>query len=603
MIGGASARSGFIAKISADGAAVLFDVTLASPVTAVTVDPSGDIVAAGPNFAAKFRGSTGQQLWLTPIAAMPAALALDRSGNLYIAGTATPGFSTTAGAFQTAPSGPSDAFVLKLSPDGGTVLYATFLGGSQADEANAIAVDSAGQAYIAGNTKSKDFPVTPGAAQNKSGGNTAFVAKLDPAGARLIYATYLGGSTYEDAFGIAVDANGNAFVCGVTGSPDFPATPGAFQTKFTAVDYEAFAARYSTGGALVWATLIGGSVRESASAIAADSAGQVYVAGDSDSPDFPFTAGAVKGCRAAGPWVAELDSAGSRLLASSSIGGIGLDSIAALALDSKGAVYLSGTATSHAFFTTPGAAQPAFSGYSSAFASKLDLAAPPGLYLACILHAASFNAGNVAAFPTGEVAPGEIVSIFGTVLDGGQVSFDGVAAPIFYSGPTQINAVVPYGIKNSQTQAAVQRSGVTYGSIALPVAPAVPGIFTATGSGQGQGAVLNQDGTLNSVSNPAPRGSIISFYAAGAGLMNPPETDGAVQPLMLPLPVPQLPVSVQIRGADAKVTYAGAAPGLISGALQVNAEVPATIDFGNSVPLMLFVGGQSSQLNVTIAVK
>jgi len=540
---------------------------------------------------------------MTAIAAAPAALALDRSGNLYIAGTAGQGFQATPGAFQTAPAGPSDAFVLKLSPGGGTVLYATFLGGSQTEEGNAIAVDSAGQAYVAGNTKSKDFPVTPGAAQSKSGGNTAFVAKLDPAGARLVYATYLGGTGSDDAFGIAVDSSGNFFVSGVTSSSDFPVTPGAFQARFTALDSAGFAARYAPGGALLWATFIGGSVRDSASAIAADTAGNVYVAGNSESPDFPFTPGAVRGCRAGGPWVVEFDPSGAKLRASSSIGGVGLDWISALALDLKGVVYTSGIATSHAFFATPGAVQTVLSGYSSAFAAKLDLAAPLKLYLACLLNAASFGAGNFAPYPTGELAPGEIVSAFGTLLDGAQVFFDGIPAPQFYSSPTQINAVVPYGIKGPEAQVTVQRAGITDGPHILPVAAAVPGIFTAAGTGQGQAAVLNQDGSYNSVSNPAARGSIIVFYAVGAGLMTPPETDGAIQPSTLPLPVPQSPVTAQIRGVNADVKYAGAAPSSISGLLQLNVQVPTSIEFGSSVPLALFVGGQSSQLNVTIAVR
>jgi len=572
------------------------------------VDQAGDILIAGVNgsagFAAKLSGATGKTIWIAAVAATPRALAADSSGSPYITGTAGSGFQATPGAFQTAPGDGNDAFILKLSGDAGKLVYATFLGGSAEDDGYAIAVDAAGQAYVAGQTLSTNFPVTPGAAQNTLKGiAAAFVSRLDSAGAHLVYSTYLGGTKGALARAIALDSNSNAHVTGLTDSTDFPVTSGVFQTKNTDAATAAFVTRFSAGGALLWSTFLGGSDLDEGEAIAVDGRGNIFIAGNSHSVDFPLTPDAVKGCRSFGPWIVELDSAGARLLASSSIGGGGLDFVYGMWLDSTGAVYLTGVATSQVFFTTPGVAQTTFTGYSSGFASKLDLGASTRLYLACLLNAASFQPGNFAAFPSGEVAPGEIVSIFGTVLDGAQVSFDGIAAPIFYSGPTQINAVVPYGIKNSRTQAAVQRAGITYGPIALPVAPAVPGIFTATGSGQGQAAVLNQDGTLNSVSHPAPRGSIITFYAAGAGLMIPQETDGAIQPLMLPLPVPQLPVSVQIRGVDARVTYAGAAPGLISGALQVNVEVPTTIDFGNSVPLSLNVGGQSSQLNVTIAVK
>jgi uncharacterized protein (TIGR03437 family) len=170
-------------------------------------------------------------------------------------------------------------------------------------------------------------------------------------------------------------------------------------------------------------------------------------------------------------------------------------------------------------------------------------------------------------------------------------------------GANQVNAVVPYGIQSPSTQMTVQRGGISDGPRALPVAPAVPGIFTANSAGFAQAAVLNEDGSYNSVANPAARGSIIVFYAVGAGAMTPPDSDGALSPGSLPLPAPRLPVTVQIRGVDATVLYAGAAPGYVSGLMQVNARVPDSINFGNSVPLTVLVGGQASQFNVTIAVK
>jgi uncharacterized protein (TIGR03437 family) len=374
----------------------------------------------------------------------------------------------------------------------------------------------------------------------------------------------------------------------------------------------------------VWSTFLGGSGRDLAEAVAVDGAGNVVVAGATDSADFPRTAGALSGCRTGGPWVAQLDSAGAKVPVSTSLPGMGLDEPHALALDSKGIVYLAGDATSRVFFNTPGTAQTAYGGGDSdAFAARLDLSAPSRLLVACVVNAASYEAGNFSSFPTGTVSPGEVVSLFGiglgpdppviaqpasgasypTILGGTQVMFDGVPAPMWYVGPTQINAIVPYGIQSPVTQMTVQRGGASDGPRALPVAPAVPGIFTANSAGFAQAAVLNEDGSYNSVANPAARGSIIVFYAVGAGAMNPPATDGSVSPGALPLPVPQLPVTVQIRGVGAEVLYAGAAPGYVSGLLQVNVRVPEAINFGNSVPLTVLVGGQASQFNVTIAVK
>jgi len=152
----------------------------------------------------------------------------------------------------------------------------------------------------------------------------------------------------------------------------------------------------------------------------------------------------------------------------------------------------------------------------------------------------------------------------------------------------------------------VKGAAGTDGPRAMPVADAVPAIFTYNSSGIGEAAVLNQDGTYNSIANPAARGSVITFYATGAGLMNPPVVDGSLASLSLPpgrQPTPKLPVTVQIRGQDSQVQYAGAAPGYVSGLMQVNVLVPTTINFGNLIPLSLMVGNFTSQLQVSIAAK
>jgi uncharacterized protein (TIGR03437 family) len=302
--------------------------------------------------------------------------------------------------------------------------------------------------------------------------------------------------------------------------------------------------------------------------------------------------------------------------------GLGYDNGYALALDSTGAIYLAGDTSSRAFFATPGAVQTTYAtGVSNAFAARIDFNAA-GSYAGCVLNGASFAAGNATSFPLGTVAPGEIVSIFGsaigpatpqglqltsagsvsTSLAGVTVSFDGIPAPLLYVSATQINAVVPYGLTAATSQMTVTYKGQSYGAIVLPVAAAVPAIFTADQSGHGQAAVLNQDGTLNSITNKAARGSVITFFVVGAGIMSPNVPDGSVSSGPV-LPVPALPVKVSIRGVDATVQYAGAAPTYVSGLLQVNVFVPTSIDFGNLVPLMLSVGSFSSQFDVTIAVK
>src|SRR5262249_25520413 len=156
------------------------------------------------------------------------AIAVDRLGDAYVTGyTQSTDFPTTPGAFQTACAGScayQDAFVTELSPTGSALVYSTYLGGSNYEYGFGIAVDASGDAYVTGQTFSTDFPTTPGDFQSNCGNNCsadgdAFVTELNPTGSALAYSTYLGGSSYDNGYGIAVDASGNAYVAGLTESP------------------------------------------------------------------------------------------------------------------------------------------------------------------------------------------------------------------------------------------------------------------------------------------------------------------------------------------------------------------------------------------------
>jgi uncharacterized protein (TIGR03437 family) len=219
------------------------------------------------------------------------------------------------------------------------------------------------------------------------------------------------------------------------------------------------------------------------------------------------------------------------------------------------------------------------------------------------------------------IAPGQLVSIYGTgigpaspqslqVRDGrvqgelatAQVLFDGQPAPITYASADQINAVVPYGIAGKTMVTVLTRNGgKTSTLILVPVREAMPGIFTADASGRGQGAILNQNGTFNSPSNPARRGSVIVIYATGEGTVTPSVQDGQVSTAVYPKPV--LPVSARIGGQPAVVYYAGAAPNFVSGLLQMNVQVPETTATGPRVPITLVIGNQSSPMGVTVAIE
>lgn len=213
---------------------------------------------------------------------------------------------------------------------------------------------------------------------------------------------------------------------------------------------------------------------------------------------------------------------------------------------------------------------------------------------------------NAASLVSGPVAPGELITVLGSAIaaeptpNSTKVTFDGITAPLVYTSTNQINAVVPFGV-DGRSQTTMEITGLSglVASSSIPVAPSVPAIFSLNGSGTGGGAALNQDGTINSPSNPAPSGSIIVLFATGAGQTEPAGTDGLVPSSLLPKPL--LPVSVSIGGANAGIVYAGAAPGLISGMLQVNCQVPAQTKAGRSVPVTLTVGKATSP-PVTVAI-
>jgi len=225
-------------------------------------------------------------------------------------------------------------------------------------------------------------------------------------------------------------------------------------------------------------------------------------------------------------------------------------------------------------------------------------------------------------YRTGSVTAGETVSLFGqglgpktgktpeldsngrvaNYLGDTQVLFNGLPAPVLAASNGQVNVVVPQGIAaDTSTSIVLTFQGNVSREIILPVTPASPALFTLDGTGQGQGAVLNQDRTVNSASKPARRGSAITLYGSGFGAWATPIPDGTV--MGSELPSPKAPVTVTIGGAAAKVLYAGGAPGMVSGIVQINAEIPANITPGDKVTVVVTVGSQSSPANVTVSVQ
>jgi hypothetical protein len=379
--------TGFVTKLNPNGTALVYSTylggsggTLGSLLwgergDGLAVDSSGDAYVTGITYSADFpvtqgafqRTNPGQSVFVSKLNAGgtalvystflgsigvgqglggSTALAVDGSGDAYVTGgTAATNFPVTPGAFQTTNHNVPDngftqtnAFVSELNPAGTALIYSTYLGGSNADAGDAIAVDSAGNAYIGGAASSTDFPVTQGAFQTKNRygfndggpsstiGPNAFITKMNPTGTALIYSTYVGGSGGvvnlsptlfmaggDQVKGIAIDSAGDVYVAGSTASPNFPVTPGAYQTTNndqtagSIGGYNAFVTEVNpTGTALVYSTYLGGNGinqgsftgptvfggGDYANALALDSSGSVYVAGSASSADFPVTGGA-----------------------------------------------------------------------------------------------------------------------------------------------------------------------------------------------------------------------------------------------------------------------------------------------------------------------
>jgi len=241
---------------------------------------------------------------------------------------------------------------------------------------------------------------------------------------------------------------------------------------------------------------------------------------------------------------------------------------------------------------------------------------PSGPYIAPngVLNAASYSGGAVSAgellviygegFGPPQLAPLALnqAGLVDTFVGDTRVLFDGVPGPMIYAWSGQVSAVVPYGVAgNRSVSVEVEYRGTRTPPLQVPAAAAAPGIFSLDASGQGQGAILNQDLSLNGAANPAPSGSIVVLYVTGEGQTEPPGIDGKLAAGSLPKP--RLPVAVQIDGIDAEVLYAGAAPTLVAGVMQVNVRLPPGVRSGDAVPVLIKVGEATSSPGVTLAVR
>jgi hypothetical protein len=320
------------------------------------------------------------------------AIAVDSLGNAYVTGeTDSPTIAGAGnvrfpivGGVQPLYRGGGDAFVTKISAAGNALVYSTYLGGSGTERGYGIAVDSAGNAYVAGHTNSVNGPgnfptVNPFQSQNASLGNyDAFVSKFNADGSALIYSTYLGGNGSEyslDGGAIAVDADGNAYVGGTTGSTNFPGASGsAIQAANGGGVSDGFIVKFNAAGTgLVYSTYLGGSTYDAVNGLALDAGRDVYVVGYTDSANFKTSAPLQPARNGFGndAFAARLNAAGSALVYSTYLGGSGSDTAYDVKVDAAGTAHIAGFTSSNNF-PTVAAIQPAYRGSGDAFVSQIN---------------------------------------------------------------------------------------------------------------------------------------------------------------------------------------------------------------------------------------
>jgi uncharacterized protein (TIGR03437 family) len=668
------------------------------PVTSGAVQPkfagaggSGGIFSLGDGFLARIGPNGGTLLYSTYFGGalddFATAIATDGSGNVYLTGATISTDFPTRNPLQAAYKGrggeqvfprynkvpfeAGDVWVAKFS-NTQQLIYSTYLGGALDEMSTAIAADSAGNAYVAGYTLSTDFPTTAGAFQRSNKGSNVvenifwnfgdgFVSKINPTGSALVYSTYLGGGGDDFVSSLLVDSTGAAYVTGSTCSIDFPTTTGVAQTRFKGpfnapeadlLIGDAFVSKLNPQGAgLAFSTLFGGNNDDAAMALTLDAQGNIFVAGFTNSTDFPVTGDAYQKTYGGGgllnehqnygdAFLLQLNPQATQILYATYLGGSADDEGMAVAVDASGNAWLAGAALSRNFPTNR-PLQTTFGGASGTGRYQGDIflarisgfptaPAPPSTpdpnptptpqppaantpVISSVVNAASYAAGVVS--------PGMIFTAFGTLIgpdaltgaalaaDGrvsGQVAetqflFDGVAAPIVYVSAKQSSAIAPYAVAGkTSTQVVAVYKGQRSAPLSLRVADAAPGLFSANSSGSGPGAILNQNGALNSASNPAAAGEIVVLYGTGEGQTQPGGRDGAIASETYPAPA--LPVAVTIGGRTAEVVYAGAVPYVVAGEFQINAKVPSGLTAG-SQPVVVSFGAFRSQANLTLAVR
>ena len=657
-----STTTAFVTKWSPDGFQLLYSTffggTYSSQITAITVDAQGEAILAGntlspdfpvtttispvsPNtasgFVTKLSADGAGVVYSSIIGASQnvsiSSMAVDTSGATYITGyTGAPNFPTTSGAFQ--PMLPTAmcqrsggggllpivntgryAFVSKLSADGASLVYSTFLPGACGSVGQDIAVDSLGEAVVVGGTTSPDFPVSSNAYQSMfpggldAGVNTSntidmgFISKLSAAGDKLIASSFIGGSYTTGANAVVLDSSGDPYITGSTTGITPGATPGVYQPMpdFTCVIFNIVpvysppmdAYLLKLNPALTTAdflTYLGTGCYTSGNSIVLQPSGNVWIAG-SPASGFPLVA-PYELPNTGQYFVSEFSPDASQLLFSSYSDG------QYLAQDPSGAIYVSGSGI--------GISSPPKNAPSTTDASltKIDPNGTAAIIIDSVGPSATNQTVNNPINPFETFAPGELIQITGqnlgpssTVIaqldqtgqlpfavSGTRVMFNDYFAPIISVQDSLIVCFVPFEI-SGMTNVTVTVNGQQSAPVRAAAVATAPYILI----------IVNQDGTVNSPSHPAPQGSTVVTYVTGLGITTPLSQDGSVS--YPPLAAPAASVSVSIGGNPVQPSAILAADGLVAGITQVNVTIPAG-DY-SLPPIYISIDGAQGQIYIT----
>ncbi len=431
------------------------------------------------------------------------AVALDADGNAYVTGdTSSSDFPVTGSSFQGTSGGNYDAFVVKLSPSGSTLVYSTYLGGLDSDGGRAISVAPGGEAVVAGHTTSDDFPIAgPPFQSTRNGKYDGFVTRLNASGSALVFSTFLGGSENDSIHDLVLGADGSINVVGATSSPDFSTAGSPVQGAYGG-EGDAYLLRLSAGGGmLLYSTYLGGTANDCAYAVELDPTGWLLVAGETESGDFPTVGTPIQGELGGGNdgFVAEIDIAASSLVYSTYLGGSGFDWVSGMAVDAAGNAHLTGPTTSNDFPIAGTPVQGAYGGGShDAFLATIN------------------PAGSALTFSTflggGDYDGGVAVAVDGSgnlVLAGGTKSSDFplVGTPFQGTIAGSIDAFVARIATSSGTEPA---AGFTWSPIAPDVGQAVQFTDTSTGNPTSWSWAFG-DGQTDTTQNP-----VHAYFSAGA---------------------------------------------------------------------------------------